>query len=530
MLRNLSFAIREFLIRGFSPLPSHEFPVAGVKVKTMKTEHFELRKRLEGYTPDEATAFPFSERLARENGWPLPYARRVIQEYKRFAFLAVAAGHPVTPSDEVDQAWHLHMLYTSSYWKDFCGEVLRKPLHHGPTKGGESERDKFHDWYTRTLQSYRKFFNEEPPVDIWPDSRRRFGQDIHFVRVNASRNWIIPKPAGILALQNLGAQLQAGLDWCRGWSALVAVVVAGATCGSVIHRWVSPFDLRAEEFIGFLLVLWVVIHAMAAWLRWSLGRPAVEPGTDSLELDPYAVAYLSRGSKLTVNAAIASLVHAGALKADTTEPRVRRECPLPPSAHPFEQAIFAGVGAETGSTIAEIRAQAQSLLSVFDERLKNLGLLVSRSQSVKVVLYPLLAALVVPAIGAIRIAEGVASAKPVGILIFLCVVSTAVALAGFARRPRRSQRGDRILARLKEQHAPLKRDWISSPAGAASIALPMAIGLFGMDTLANTSLADLKKTLSPPSGSNGCGGGCSGGCGDGGGCGGCGGGCGGCGG
>ena len=31
-------------------------------------------------------------------------ARRVIREYKRFTFLAMEAGHPVTPSDPVDQA------------------------------------------------------------------------------------------------------------------------------------------------------------------------------------------------------------------------------------------------------------------------------------------------------------------------------------------------------------------------------------------------------------------------------------------
>ena len=138
----------------------------------MKNEHHELLQRLEDYTPDEATAFPFSQRLARENSWPLPYARRVIHEYKRFAFLAVAAGHPVTPSDEVDQAWHLHMLHTGSNWKDFCGEVLRQPLHHQPTKGGANERDKFHDRYQRTIESYRQFFNEEPPVDIWSEPNK----------------------------------------------------------------------------------------------------------------------------------------------------------------------------------------------------------------------------------------------------------------------------------------------------------------------------------------------------------------------
>ncbi|MEK6230809.1 MAG: hypothetical protein N2A42_03075 [Luteolibacter sp.] len=33
-------------------------------------------------------------------------------EYKRFVALAMLAGHPVTPSEEVDQAWHLHLVYT----------------------------------------------------------------------------------------------------------------------------------------------------------------------------------------------------------------------------------------------------------------------------------------------------------------------------------------------------------------------------------------------------------------------------------
>ena len=140
------------------------------------------------------TVFPFAARLARDNGWSIGYTARVITEYRRFAFLAVAAGHPVSPSDQVDQAWHLHLLYTKSYWLSFCGETLRTPLHHKPTQGGSEERDKFDSWYERTLESYRLFFGEEPPADIWPDANVRFGQDIYFERVNTKRFWIIPKP------------------------------------------------------------------------------------------------------------------------------------------------------------------------------------------------------------------------------------------------------------------------------------------------------------------------------------------------
>ncbi|MBC7834656.1 MAG: hypothetical protein H7Y88_06085 [Phycisphaerales bacterium] len=113
-------------------------------------------------------AFPFAARLASENRWPRPHAERVITEYRRFLFLAVAAGHPVTPSKSVDEAWHLHLTYTRSYWDRLCGQVLRQPLHHEPTRGGAAEESKFADWYSRTLESYERFFGEPAPRDLWP--------------------------------------------------------------------------------------------------------------------------------------------------------------------------------------------------------------------------------------------------------------------------------------------------------------------------------------------------------------------------
>ena len=84
---------------------------------------------------DLAGGLSFSQRLARENGWSLADARRRIDEYRRFLYLAARAGHCVTPSDSIDQVWHQHLVYTENYWVDLCGEVLPAPLHHGPTRG-----------------------------------------------------------------------------------------------------------------------------------------------------------------------------------------------------------------------------------------------------------------------------------------------------------------------------------------------------------------------------------------------------------
>lgn len=143
---------------------------------------------------DSKPQLSFEKRLARENGWSINYTKRVIEEYKRFIFLSQVADFPVTPSDQVDQVWHLHLTYTRSYWDDLCKEILNRPLHHGPTKGGCEESAKYHEFYHQTKQSYKAYFGDDPPVDIWPDASIRFGDDIYFERVNTKRNWIIKKP------------------------------------------------------------------------------------------------------------------------------------------------------------------------------------------------------------------------------------------------------------------------------------------------------------------------------------------------
>lgn len=134
----------------------------------------------------------FTSRLARENGWSEDFASRVIEEYRRFCFLAIHAGHPVTPSDAVDQVWHLHLSYSRDYWERFCPEILQKPLHHGPTQGGEEEGEKYREWYEKTLESYARFFGE-PPRTIWPLCEERFARADQFIRVNRGEVYIVDR-------------------------------------------------------------------------------------------------------------------------------------------------------------------------------------------------------------------------------------------------------------------------------------------------------------------------------------------------
>ena len=154
-----------------------------------------LWQQLDAFTVDEGTvALSFIDRLARENGWSRAYTLRVMDEYKKFLYLGCVLDHPVTPSDEVDQAWHLHLTYTESYWERLCGEVLQRPFHHGPTKGGQAEGVKFVDWYERTKADYETEFGTAPPEDIWPSTEERFRKPERFKRMDLEAHWMVPKP------------------------------------------------------------------------------------------------------------------------------------------------------------------------------------------------------------------------------------------------------------------------------------------------------------------------------------------------
>lgn len=148
----------------------------------------------------------FVDRLAQENHWHPSFAARVVKEYKRFVYLAMISPTPVTPSNEVDQAWHLHLAYTRSYWDRFM-PILPRTLHHGPTAGGEAEDNRYRQQYHATLALYRSVFGQAPPREIWPPSSRRFAA--RHRRVDLTKAWVVERQWGLLAALVLGPSVLA---------------------------------------------------------------------------------------------------------------------------------------------------------------------------------------------------------------------------------------------------------------------------------------------------------------------------------
>ena len=265
----------------------------------------ELYQRICDYELDDSShEFGFLAHLMRANGWSRPFALRAIEEYRKFVFLALVADHPVTPSDQVDQVWHLHLLCSDAYWNDFCPRVLGRPLHHHPAKGGQAERDRFHEQYRATIRSYRQHFGE-PPADLWPPVDVRFGRDLQMQRGRIRRPF---------------------RSW-RGWPAwriqasTLLVYLALMACGMAKAAAGASYDPPPEsgDLIGLLGKLLSLIAGFTISLR-HLRPLLLQPSSLSStpELDNEDLAYLSHGPSRVLDLGLASLVQQGVLRADSS--------------------------------------------------------------------------------------------------------------------------------------------------------------------------------------------------------------------
>jgi hypothetical protein len=158
-----------------------------------------LWQAINAYDIDAAdAALPFSRRLARDNNWSHSFALAAIADYKRFIYLICTSGTVLTPSEDIDAVWHLHLLYTQDYWDRFCGDTLGRKIHHGPTKGGAMEADTYLTAYQRTLSLYEEVFGPPPPA-LWPDPATRFSPP-RLRSVDMSTHIILPKRQVFLCL------------------------------------------------------------------------------------------------------------------------------------------------------------------------------------------------------------------------------------------------------------------------------------------------------------------------------------------
>ncbi|MCS3796241.1 glycine-rich domain-containing protein [Niastella sp. OAS944] len=132
-------------------------------------EHRSLWSAIQQFPLNDPKAeITFSRKLSAKQNWSPSYTEQVIEEYRKFLFLCCISPNGASPSQAVDEAWHLHLTYTQSYWIELCKNTLNKDIHHHPSRGGDEEDHKHRDWYADTLVLYQSVFESPPPIEIWP--------------------------------------------------------------------------------------------------------------------------------------------------------------------------------------------------------------------------------------------------------------------------------------------------------------------------------------------------------------------------
>ena len=495
----------------------------------MKPTDDALWKRLAGFEiGDPEAPLSFTARLARENGWEPEFAERVVEEYRRFLFLVARAGHVVTPSEEVDQAWHLHLVYTRSYWTELCEGILGQPLHHCPTTGGLAQGETFRDQYEATLASYEAFFGEAPPEDIWPHAERRFAAPAARW-VDTSRNWVIGKPRWWRSL--LGRL-----------PAMATLVAMAAVCSAVLlvgcQELGTYLKLDGTEFLlAYVFLIPITVIASAILERLFRGRGMID---ESLS-DPFEVAILGGGGRRAVDAALAQLFGRGWIEPVRGSARyeIKRTAGIDSGeAVGFERTVLSAMP-ETGSvSLPRLRRSLTPAVGILQGRLREARLIFTKGQLAGGRFVMVLPFLLLLGIGVARLIAGLERDKPVGFLALLLVLTVIVLLFRLSFFKRRTANGQATWRDIRRKHRrELKR--LGGGTAADNVGqIAFAVAVVGPAVLnATPGYAGLEETLNHPSKhgattTGGCGAGCgSDGGGSGGGDGGCGGGgCGGCGG
>ncbi|MCT0206554.1 TIGR04222 domain-containing membrane protein [Synechococcus sp. CS-1332] len=289
----------------------------------------DIYRRIQAYELDGPShQIGFVRHLMRQQGWSREHCLRAIEEYKKFVFLASVAGHQAVPSDAVDQVWHLHLLYSESYWEDFCPNVLGRRLQHCPAQGGWQERERFHHLYRATIDSYRQSFGE-PPLDLWPPADIRFGRDVQMQRLHIGRR--------LSARIRLGSPLwrRPGL---RQLLTLLSLLLGCAIASTPLARATSSTS-SATSATADLQAMLLLLLAMAVGLviRRLIRRPDAQATIPLLSAEQ--LAYLARGATGALDVALVQLVDRGVLRPDQHSTKLVLTSSASPSSSPLEQQL-----------------------------------------------------------------------------------------------------------------------------------------------------------------------------------------------
>lgn len=455
----------------------------------MNADTDKLYQNIQAFSLDQpGTQYTFSNRLAHDNNWSADYSERVIEEYKKFTFLAVAAGHKVTPSDPVDQAWHQHLINSRSYWTTFCPDVLGQPLHHEPSQGGQAEHSKYKNGYQKTLDSYARLFGYLPPDDIWPSAELRFTRDLNFVRINTQHQWLIPKLGWRLSSQHWPSILPMLLVLITiSGCAAVTPLLINSTVTLTVFNGFNFLGMEPKNFLGTyigvgLILFFLANHLKTRWLNAN-GSTDLEHTSLSSEL----LAYLAGGRQRVMLMALTALIERGHVRISEDAKHIERLTDKG-AQNSVEQLIMESLedplDTKNKDVILPLLNQIEENCLPLKEALVQQGFLVGKEQvnSIKFKIGLLFTPLLL--LGLIRMFNGLTLGHPVGFLVFLLLLTGLIVNLAI-RKGERTPSGENLLNKTQEE---TKKETTSLP-------LTYLVACLGLGILADTALADVEQAL-----------------------------------
>lgn len=308
----------------------------------------------------------------------------------------------------------------------------------------------------------------------------------------------------------------------------------------------NPLDLRGPEFLLFYLVYGaLVLWGLAAWRR----RVETADGVGVKLSDPYLIAQLRGGRNEALRVATLSLIDRGLLQVRGQELAVAEGVTPDAVRRPIEKEILALFARGNPAWLLFDTSAAGAATLAFERALLLEGLLPGEPHTRQRRGRAVWAVVLLAGLAFVKLLVALARGRTnVLFLIVLAVLFTLVAVA--RAFPRRTAKGDALLADLRALFAGLRQRAASLHPGGATSEVALLAAVFGLSALPATGWAEARALLDaaqrgfPNSGAGGassggsgsvfdvfttsscgsassCGGGsCGGGCG--GGCGGCG--------
>jgi uncharacterized protein (TIGR04222 family) len=263
--------------------------------------------------------------------------------------------------------------------------------------------------------------------------------------------------------------------------------------------WMGPFSLRGPEFLAFWGVGAAGVILVTLALRHVLTGARASPAElEALiaRLHGTDIAYLGHGIGRAIEAAVAGLVHRGALVVDGRVLRAPERVPALSRDYvyrghvddryaPVERYVLERVRNDHVNDVPALIRRAGSLDRQLTRRMRREGL---RSKPGRVSGWVYAPGVLWLSIGVGKLAIGVGRARPIGALLLLLVIG------GWALtriKPRRlTTRGDQLLRTMRRGAHGLAATARSAPQQLAGNDLALAYALFGV-SIAGATLAPL---------------------------------------